>query len=88
MSVTVHVSSHVRAYTDGKKEVPAEGGTLAEILDDLETRHPGIRFRVVDEQGRIRTHMNFFVGDELVRDLSHPVRPGEDVHILGALSGG
>ena len=86
--VTVHLSSHVRAYTGGRKEVPAEGSTLAEIVDDLETRHPGIRFRLIDEQGRIRTHMNFFVGEEMTRDLAHPVRPGEDVHILGALSGG
>lgn len=88
MAVKVRFSSHIRSYTGGKPEVEAEGNTLAEILDDLEGRYPGIRFRVVDEQERIRPHMNFFVGSELVRDLAHRVAPGEEVHILGALSGG
>jgi molybdopterin converting factor small subunit len=88
MPTIVHLSSHVRSYTGGLADVPAEGRTLAEVMDDLERRFPGIRFRVVDEQDRIRPHMNFFVGGFLVRDLLHPVRPGEEVHIFGALSGG
>jgi molybdopterin converting factor small subunit len=68
--------------------VEAEGRTLAEVMSDLERQYPGLRFRVIDEQDRIRPHMNFFVGGERVRDLAHPVAPGEEVHILGALSGG
>jgi len=88
MPVKVHLSSHVRSYTDGQAEVTAEGGNLAELMLDLEARYPGIRFRVIDEQDRIRPHMNFFVGQELTRDLRHPIGPGETVHILGALSGG
>jgi len=88
MPVKVHLSSHVRSYTDGQAEVTAEGGNLAELMLDLEARYPGIRFRVIDEQDRIRPHMNFFVGQELARDLRHPIGPGETVHILGALSGG
>lgn len=88
MSVRVHLSTHVRAYTGGRAEVEAEGGTLMELLADLERRYPGLKFRVIDEQDRIRQHMNFFVGDRLVRDLEHPIPAGEDVHILGALSGG
>lgn len=88
MSVKVYLSSHVRAYTGGRGEVEAEGSDLAGLLADLERRYPGIRFRVVDEQDRIRKHMNFFVGQSLVRDLRHPLRDGDEVHILGALSGG
>jgi len=88
MPVKVHLSSHVRSYTAGRKQVEAEGGTLAEVMADLERRFPGIRFRVIDEQDRTRPHMNFFVGGELTRDLQHPVRRGDEVHILGALSGG
>jgi hypothetical protein len=57
-------------------------------MTDLDRQYPGLRFRVVDEQDRIRPHMNFFVGETLVRDLGHRIAPGEDVHILGALSGG
>ena len=88
MPVKVYLSSHVRSYTGGQATVEAEGRSLAEVLIDLERRYPGIRFRLVDEQDRIRVHMNFFVGGTLVRDLAHPIAPGEDVHILGALSGG
>ncbi len=88
MSVTVHVSTHVRSYTAGRSEVEAEGRTLLELMTDLERRYPGLRFRVIDEQDRIRRHMNFFVAGRLVRDLAHPVASGDEVHILGALSGG
>jgi len=88
MSVKIHLSSHVRSYTGGRAEVEAEGRTLAEVMADLERRYPGLHFRVIDEQGRIRPHMNFFIGGALARDLRDPVRPGETVHILGSLSGG
>ncbi len=88
MRVKVHLSSHVRSYTGGEAHVEAEGGTLGELMADLERRYPGIRFRVIDEQDRIRAHMNFFVGGVLARDLSYPIRPGDEVFILGALSGG
>jgi molybdopterin converting factor small subunit len=88
MSVKVYVSTHVRSYTAGKSEVEAEGRTLAELMADLDRRYPGLRFRLIDEQDRIRQHMNFFVGGVPVRDLAHPIAPGEQVHILGALSGG
>ena len=88
MSVKVHLSSHVRSYTGGQALVEGTGGTLAELMADLDRRYPGIRFRVIDEQDRIRPHMNFFVRETLARDLRHPIRPGDEVHILGALSGG
>ena len=88
MPVKVYLSSHVRSYTDGQAEVTAEGGNLAELMLDLESQYPGIRFRVIDEQDRIRPHMNFFVGNELARDLQYLIGAGERVHILGALSGG
>lgn len=56
-------------------------------LADLEPRHPGLRFRVIDEQGRIRPHIKFFVGGEQVRGLDAPVGDAE-VQIVAALSGG
>lgn len=88
MSVKVHLSTHVRSYTKGRATVEADGATLAELMADLDRRYPGIRFRVIDEQDRIRQHMNFFVAGDRTRDLSHPLAPGQEVHILGALSGG
>jgi molybdopterin converting factor small subunit len=88
VSVTVFLSTHVDAYTGGRTKVQAEGGTLAELMADLERQYPGLRFRVIDEQDRIRPHMNFFVAGERVSDLSCPVGPGVEVYILAALSGG
>jgi molybdopterin synthase sulfur carrier subunit len=86
--VTVRVSTHLHSYTKGESAVEAEGGTLAELMEDMDRRFPGIRFRVIDEQDRIRPHINVFVRRTLVRDLSCPLSPGDDVFILGALSGG
>lgn len=84
----VFVSTHLHPYTGGRSEVEADGSTLAEIADDLERRYPGIRFRVIDEQDRIREHIHFFVGEEMARSLDEPVKPDDQVSIIGALSGG
>ncbi len=86
--MTVRVSSHLHSYTQGKSSVEAEGSTLAELMADLDRRFPGIRFRVIDEQDHIRPHINVFVRRSLVRDLGCQLSPGDDVFILGALSGG
>lgn len=88
MSVPVHLSSHLHSYTKGESDVEARGGTLSEVMADLDRRYPGLRFRVVDEQGRIRPHINVFLRGVVVRDLACAVAPGEEVLILGALSGG
>ena len=83
----VLVPSPLLSYT-GNKEVEAEGRTLAELLVDLDARYPGLRFRVVDEQDRLRSHMRFFVNYEQVFELSHPLGAGDSVQIVQALSGG
>jgi molybdopterin synthase sulfur carrier subunit len=85
--VKVFVPTPLRSYTAGDV-VDAEGTTLAELLADLDRRHPGIRFRIVDEQDRMRPHMRFFVNGEQVLDLAQPLRPGDEVQIVQALSGG
>ena len=68
--------------------VEAEGETVAAVLDDLDKSYPGLRFRVVDEQGRVRKHMKIFVNDEATRELSAPVGAGDEVTLMQALSGG
>ncbi len=84
----VSVPSQLRGYTGGASEVGSEGASLGEVLADLDARFPGFRFRVIDEQGRVRRHMILFVGGERQDDLSAPIPPGADVFIIGALSGG
>jgi sulfur-carrier protein len=70
-------------------EVP--GATVRELIEELERRHPGLAHYIVDETGRLRRHVNVFVGEEPVRDrtkLSDPLAPDARVFILQALSGG
>lgn len=84
----VHVGSVLYEYTGGRAEVEASGTTVAAVLDDLERRFPGLRFRVIDEQGRIRPHMRVFAGGAPVADLGARLGERDELHVLGALSGG
>lgn len=91
MSVQVRVPTVLRSYTDGAKEVSAEGSTVGEVLDALDTDHPGIRGRVVDEQGQLRRFVNIYVDNDDVRfadGLATPVRAGGKVSIIPAVAGG
>lgn len=88
MSCTVRIASPLHSYTAGASRIEARGATLAEVLGDLERRFPGIRFRMIDEQDRIRPHMRLFINTEEARDLAAPVRGGDTVHVICALSGG
>jgi molybdopterin converting factor small subunit len=83
----VLIPSSLLSYTKASK-VEANGTTLIELLDDLDRQFPGLRFRVIDEQGQMRAHMRFFVNNEQVFDLSHALRPTDEVFLLQALSGG
>lgn len=71
-----------------RREVDASGASFAELLADLDRQYPGIRFRVIDEQDRMRAHMRFFVNGEQVFDLRHALRPTDSIQIVQALSGG
>ena len=84
----VLLPSPLAGYTAGKREVEAEGATLAELLADLDRRYPGIRFRVVDEQDAVRPHIRFFVNRELVRSIGVALVAGDEVLVVAALSGG
>jgi sulfur-carrier protein len=83
----VLIPTPLRSYTN-RREVDATGATLAELLADLDRQYPGFRFRVVDEQGKMRPHMRFFVNEEQVFDTNTALRPDDAVYIVQALSGG
>jgi sulfur-carrier protein len=85
--VKVLVPSALRSYT-GASHVEAVGESLLGLFVDLDQRYPGLRFRVVDEQQRLRPNMRIFVNGMGVRDLSHALRPDDFVAIVMALSGG
>ena len=70
------------------REVDAAGNTLNELLADLDHRYPGLRFRVIDEQNKLRAHMRFFVNGEQTFDVNHALQSTDVLHIVQALSGG
>ena len=88
MSCTVRIASPLRSYTAGASSILAEGATLQDVLAHLDQRFPGIRFRMIDEQDRIRPHMRLFVNTSEAKKLSDAVRAGDTVHVICALSGG
>jgi molybdopterin converting factor small subunit len=93
MSVTFHIPGPLRSFANGRSEVEVAGtpATLSEALQALWAACPGIRDRVVTEQGLIRQHINIFVGREDVRytgGLATPVAPGAEITIVPSVSGG
>jgi molybdopterin synthase sulfur carrier subunit len=83
----VLMPSALRSYTRDA-QVDAEGDTLDAVFADLERRYPGLRFRVVDEQGQLRPNMRIFVNGLGVRDLRHALKRDDFVAVVLALSGG
>jgi molybdopterin converting factor small subunit len=83
----VLIPGALRPYTQAS-QVEAAGSTLHELFADLDRRYPGLRFRVVDEQGRLRANLRVFVNGLGVRDLAHGLREDDAVAIVLALSGG
>ncbi len=87
VSFTQHLQVFFPNLADG--EIPAT--SVREIIDELERRHPGLASYIVDDTGKLRRHVNIFVGEEPIRDrekLSDSLRADDKVLILQALSGG
>jgi sulfur-carrier protein len=91
MSATVRIPTILRTFTSGAGEVTAEGSTLREVLDNLEGSFPGIRDRILDEQGALRRFVNVYVGDDDVRfigGLDAEIPDGARISIIPAVAGG
>ena len=83
----VIIPTQLRSYTR-VAEVEAQGATLADMVRDLDRQFPGIRFRMINEQDRIREHIKIFVNRETAETLDHPLTDEDEIRIIGALSGG
>jgi sulfur-carrier protein len=83
----VLIPGALRSYTE-KSVTDARGATLGEVLADLDRQYPGIRFRVVDEQDRVRRHIRMFVNGTQTFDLAQKLAPTDEVILVQALSGG
>jgi len=84
----VLIPNPLRSYTADASSVSGAGATLRELTFDLDRRYPGMRFRMIDEQGNIRRHIKFFVNGLQSRDLNVPLSEADEVMIVCALSGG
>ncbi|GAB2452079.1 MoaD/ThiS family protein [Nocardioides hungaricus] len=90
MAIEVRIPTILRTYTGGEKVVTAEGGSLSALIDDLESHHPGIRDRLI-EDGDLRRFVNVYVNDEDVRftgGLEAELSDGDQVVVLPAVAGG
>jgi molybdopterin converting factor small subunit len=90
MTIEVRIPTILRTYTDGAKTVEGSGGTLRALLADIESRHPGIEDRVVDDSG-LRRFVNVYLNDEDVRFLDGidtALSDGDVVTVLPAVAGG
>jgi sulfur-carrier protein len=91
MTVTVKLPTILRKHAGGEARVGADGATLADVLDDLESRYPGITRNVVSDEGGLHRFINVYVNDEDVRylgSLETTVAEGDVVSILPAVAGG
>ena len=90
MAVNVRIPTPLRSLTGGEEQVPADGSTVQQVIENLEKRHPGIRDRLLDDKG-VRRFVNIYVGDEDIRfldGLETPLKDGEEISIVPAIAGG
>jgi sulfur-carrier protein len=91
MSARVRVPTILRTYTAGESEVTADGQTLSDVLDSLDSTYPGIKGRIVDEDGALRRFVNVYVGNDDVRfldGLDTVVRDDAQISVIPAVAGG
>lgn len=91
MSVTVRIPTPLRKLTRDQELVQADGATVGEILQSLDTSFPGLGERIFDDQGQVRRFVNVFLNDEDIRFLSAletPVKENDEISIVPAIAGG
>ena len=91
MAIEVRIPTILRTFTGGARSVEGSGDTLDELLTDLDSRHLGLRSRLVEEKGGLRRFVNVYLNDEDVRflgGLAAAVKDGDTVTVLPAVAGG
>ena len=91
MAIDVRIPTVLRTHTGGEKKVAGSGATLRELVDDLDTRHQGLKPALVNDEGRLHRFINVYLNDEDVRflgGLETPVTDGDTVSVLPAVAGG
>ncbi|RMD83100.1 MAG: MoaD/ThiS family protein [Candidatus Dadabacteria bacterium] len=91
MAVQVRIPTPLRKYTGGQESVTAEGTSVGAVLDDLERKHPGIKERICESDGRVRRFVNLYLNGDDIRfldNLNSPVKDGDELSIVPAIAGG
>ncbi len=91
MPVTVRIPTPLRKFTGGAESVEANGTTVGDLVQDLESRHAGIQERICDEAGKVRRFVNLFLNGDDIRFMSSldtPVKDGDEISIVPAIAGG
>jgi sulfur-carrier protein len=91
MAIAVRIPTILRNYTGGEKQVEADGTSLGSLIDDLDAKHPGLKGRLVTDDGALHRFVNVYVNDEDVRftgALDTGLSDGDEVTILPAVAGG
>ena len=91
MPKKVRIPTPLRKLTNNEELVEVSGATIAEAIDELQNRYPGIRERLVDEKGEVRRFVNVYVNEEDIRFLKNqqtPLKDGDEISIIPAIAGG
>jgi molybdopterin synthase sulfur carrier subunit len=91
MAIVVRIPTPLQKFTKNQSEVPAQGATVADVLDNLEEHFPGLRERLVDDRGSIRKFINFYLNDEDIRFIDGEktvLQDGDELAIIPAIAGG
>ena len=91
MAVTLRIPTPLRTFTGGADEIKVEGATVGAAIAALEAAHPGIRERVLSEEGKVLRFVNIFLNDDDIRfldGLESPVKDGDSISVVPAIAGG
>ena len=88
---TVKFTSNLKRFYPDLKPLPVVGKTVAEALEEVEQQHSGLKDYIVDENGKLRKHVNIFSGNDMIKDrdaLGDVLADADEMYIMQALSGG
>ena len=88
---SVFIPSPLRRYTAGQSKVQVSGGTISELIENLERQYPGVKSRLCDESGQVKRYVNVFVNDEEIRALQGAdthLADKDEITIVPAMAGG
>ena len=91
MAIQVRIPTPLRKLTGGAESVTGSGATIAALVQDLETRHPGLKERICDDNGKVRRFVNVYVNGDDIRfldNLETPLKDGDEISIVPAIAGG